>query len=202
MEFIEIGSGGKSIWNQRQRWAHYLTLLIAGGLILFGLNLRNDTLNQTILYSDTQAGLQAFYPKDWLLDTDGNYVFRVRDLSASGFKTTIQFSTRPVADNINAQSVFNSLSLNRAQTLTGYSILDYAPYTLPNEVEAESLLYTFVSTELNPFLESIPQVVFGQDILVINRGQAIIITFQVNANYFEQELPIFENFIQTLDFKL
>ena len=200
MEFIEIGSGEKSTWDQRQRWAHYLTVILAISLLLYGLKLKDDTLNQTLLYIDTQAGIQAFYPKDWLLDTNGNYVFRVRDLASNGFKTIIQFSTRPVAENANAQAIFNSLSLNRAQTLTGYSILDYAPYSLPNETQADSMLYTFISTEPNPFLENIPQIVFGQDILTISRGQAIIITFQVNAANFEQERAIFENFIQTLDF--
>ena len=41
-------------------------------------------------YVNSEVGIRALYPQHWLIDTSGDYVFRVRDLSQLGFKTTIQ----------------------------------------------------------------------------------------------------------------
>lgn len=200
MQFIEEfgASGSKLTW--RQRWSYYLSVILAVAFFAIGLRLREDALTAVVPYANVQAGIQALYPQDWLLDTSGDYVFRVRDMSHLGFKTTIQVSVRPVSDDTDEQNVFNSLTLSRSQTLSNYGGSPIEPYILPNDVEALSMFYTFVTRETGTFLEGVPVVVAGLDILTIRRGQAIIITFQAESDIYERELAVFERFLDSLVF--
>lgn len=199
MSVIEI-VGRRDEITQRQRWSHYFVLIYGVVALLIGVNLRDAALNATVPYANSQVGIRAYYPQNWLLDSAGPYVFRVRDMSQRGFKTTIQLDVQPVAINTTARNLLDQLILSRAQTLSAYSVLAREPYVLPDEREATSMTYTFVESEINPFLESLPVVVEGLDIITIQRGQAIIMTFLSDASTYEANLPIFERFINDLEF--
>ncbi len=187
--------------TQRQRWSHYFVFIYALFALFIGLNLRATTLDATVPYVNTQVGIRAFYPERWLIDTSGDYVFRVRDIAQVGFKTTIQVDVQPVTLNTSARNLLDTLTLNRSNSLSGYTVLSSGePYTLPNEQEAIAMRYVYVSTADNPFLESVPTVVEGMDILAIRRGQAIIVTFLSDASSFDDNLTIFERFLDDLEF--
>ncbi|MBZ0296063.1 MAG: hypothetical protein K8L99_26115 [Anaerolineae bacterium] len=199
MTFIEIDDGNDTS-SFRQRWNHYLVLAFGVIGLMIGLNLRDSALNATTLYTNVQAGISASYPENWLLDEDGDYIFRVRDASNVGFKTTIQVAARPVSASASTRSILDSLTLNRAQTLAAYTVLSERPYTLPDEVQAVAMAYTFVSSDPNPFLQGVPVVVEGLDILTIQRGQAIIVTFLSDSDTYAENLPTFNRFINNLEF--
>jgi len=152
------------------------------------------------MYTNLEAGITALYPARWLLDETGDYVLRVRDMSNRGFKTVIQVSTLPVTPDTVERNLLDRLSLNRSQTFIDYTILGYSDYFLPDETPAIAMSYTFVSRDASPFLEGVSTVVVGLDILTIQRGQALIMTFRADSNTYEQTLPIFEQFIQDIDY--
>jgi len=60
--------------------------------------------------------------------------------------------------------------------------------------------YTFASSESDPFLQSVPIVARGQDVLTIKRGQAIIISFLSASTTYERDYAMFEQFINSLEF--
>jgi hypothetical protein len=74
------------------------------------------------------------------------------------------------------------------------------PFILPDETEARAMEYTFVDSGNNPFLESVPIVIRGLDVLTIRRGQAIIITFLSESNKYNQNYAVFDRFIGSLEF--
>lgn len=199
MSVIEIFETDRAS-SFRQRWSHYLVLILGVVGFITGINLRDSAINATALYNNTQAGIRARYPDNWLLDESGDYIFQVRNMAQSGFKTTIRIATQPVSASSSPRTVFDALTLNRAQVLASYNVLEENPFTLPNEVQATAMLYTYVATDPNPFLQGIPTVVLGLDILTIQRGQAIIITFRADANTYEAEFPIFNQFLSDLEF--
>jgi hypothetical protein len=199
MQVIELTGQSESL-TLRQRWAHVFTLLIAVVLLLFGLNLRNNILNATSTFFSTQAGVEAQYPQGWLLDTNGDYVFRVRDMTRTGYKTTIQVAVRPVGPDSTERNVAERLGLDRATGLTAYQPLGTEPYTASDDLMGQALTYTYVSQQSSPFLEGIPSVVRGFDVITISGGQAIIITFRADESLFEAELPRFERFLRSLVF--
>lgn len=199
MSLIKI-TGSSSGLTYRQRWSGYFVFIYAALALFIGVNLRDSALNAVTVYTNTQAGIRVEYPNNWLLDEEDDYVFRVRDVARIGFKTTLQVAVQPVGAGTTARNVLDGLSLRRAPTLAGYSVLSYEPYTLPDESEAIRMTYVFVATEEDPFLESVPVVVEGTDILAIRRGQAVIITFLSDGSLFNENLPYFERFINALEF--
>lgn len=184
-----------------QRWSSYLTLGCALAALVLGIVLRNRALNATTFYTNPRAGISARYPANWLIDDAGDYVFRVRDMARIGFKTTIQVALRPVGAGTTPQNVLTSLSLVRSSTLATYRILSIEDYQLPDDSPAVQMRYYFAATEPNPFLESLPAVVLGIDILTLRRGQAVIITFRADAATFEEDLRIFNRFLNSLEFE-
>lgn len=199
MEVIEIISESEGL-SLRQRWANVFTILVSILLLLFGLNLRNQVLNATVYYQSPQAGVSAYYPETWLLDNAGDYVFRVRDMSRSGFKTTFQVAVRPVGDDAVERNIADRLTLDRLQIFTDYRVQPLLSYRLSDGTEAQAMFYTFTFSDASPFLEGVPSVVEGLDILTIRGGQAIIISYRADSQVFDEELPRFENFLRQLEF--
>lgn len=200
MAIVEINPRQQEI-SQRQRWSHYFALIFGAAALFIGVNLRDSALYAATLYADTRAGIRAFYPQNWLLETQSDdFIFRVRDISQIVFKTTIQVSTVPVSAATEPRNVLEALSLSRMQTLAEYSIISISTYALPDEPGATAMEYAFADSEDTPFLESVPTVVRGLDILVIRRGQAIVITFLSDAQTYAQNLAVFERFLADLEF--
>ena len=199
MEVIEIISESEGL-TLRQRWANVFTILVCILLMLFGLNLRNQALSATSLYISPQAGVTAQYPQNWLIDTSDDYVFRVRDMSRTGFKTTFQVAVQAVGPDAEERNLADRLSLDRIVTFTDYRVQPLEAYNFPDGRDAQALNYTYVATDASPFLQSVPSVVRGLDILTISGGQAIIITYRADSSNFEQELPRFEQFLRQLEF--
>lgn len=197
---IELGKSAYPL-DFRQRWATYLTMILALLALGYSVIERNNQLFAVTSYTDVQVGLTFLYPTNWLRDvSEGEYIFRARDMQRTGFKTTIQVSLLAVSSDLQERNIADRLSFSRAQILTGYTVLGTDDLTLPDDTSARSILYTFVSQEASPFLEGIPTVVTGIDILTINRGQAIVLTFRAEADAFEQEYARFEQFLETLEF--
>jgi hypothetical protein len=191
---------GEETISFRQRWSHYLVIIMGIAGLLIAYNLRSGVINAKTIYQNPQAGITAEYPGGWLLDEGGNYIFSVRNEKKIGFKTTLQIATQPVASNTATRSILDVLTLNRSQTLAAYNVLSEEPFTLPNEEAATLMSYTYVDTGTNPFLQSIPIVVRGVDIITIKGGQAIIITFLTDANTYDEDIYLLDQFIETLEF--
>jgi hypothetical protein len=196
---VEVGRGRDEA-SLRSRWSHYFILIYCVVCFVIAINLRNSVINATTTYNDVQSGIRAEYPQNWLIDSDGEYVFRVRDVTQIGFKTTIQVSVRPVSLNTTTRNLLDALSLDRAQTLTGYRVLSIESRALADESLATQMLYTYVDVQAAPILQTIPTVVEGLDVIAIQQGQAVIVSFLADANVFDSQTPIFDRFIETLGF--
>ena len=200
MTIVEITNIANEL-TPRQAWSHNLVLILSGLMFFVGINLRDSTLNATRQYTNLEAGIRVEYPQNWLIDAGGDYVFRVRDVSQIGYPTTIQISVRPVGADTPPRYIFDALTLNRSQTLASYNPLASGlSFILPDETEASAMEYTFVASGNNPFLQSVPIVVRGVDILTIRRGQAIIITFLSESNNYNQNYAVFQRFLNSLEF--
>lgn len=195
-----IITGGTPDETPRQRWSNVFTIITASLLFLYGINLRETTLNATTLYTNVRAGITAFYPANWLLDAGENTIFRARDMTQPGFKTTIQIAIQPISSATTERNLADRLALLRAQTFTDYNILSVEPYLLRGEISAQAVAYTYVNRDTGPFQAGIPVVVTGLDIITLSRGQALIITFRAQSDVYEREFFRFEQFLRTLDF--
>ena len=76
--------------TRNQRWANMLVVVVAVVGLSIGLLIKNQAVSSTVPFRDLAAGILAQYPERWLLDTGGEYVFRVQDPESPGFRTTLQ----------------------------------------------------------------------------------------------------------------
>lgn len=199
MAFVETNPDSVS---NRERWNHLLAVVMACVLFTIGVNLRDSAIYASTPYSNLEAGIRVEYPRNWLIDSGGRYILRVRDLSSIGFKTTFQVSLQPVGVETSYRTIFDGLTLSRSQILAAYRELSRDnEFLLPNDVIAASMSYTYADVQNDPFQQSLPSVVRGTDVVVIRRGQAIIITFLADASSYQNDLPYFERFLRSLDFQ-
>lgn len=169
--------------------------------MVIAVNIRDNTLYAVTTYTNSTAGISALYPRNWLIDTAGNYIFRVQNTARIGFKTTIQVSVQAVSANTSTRNIVDALTLSRAQTLAAYRALPANnTFVLPDGTFATEVRYTYTAINADPFLETIPTVVRGLDILSIKRGQAVVITFLAAAESYEADYDTFSRFLDTLEF--
>ena len=152
------------------------------------------------VYNNSQAGITARYPARWLLEESGEFVFRVRDMSRRGFNTLIAVDALAIGADSSARSLFDQLSLARAQALIDYAVLGYDDYPLADGSTATSMAYSYVARDANPFLRGVSTIARGLDILIVQRGQAILVSFRADNQVFAQELSTLERFIANLEF--
>jgi len=187
----------------RQRWSHYITVALGILAVVILINLRANIQGAASQYVNNAEGITAYYPQNWLLEeSDGtDYIFRVSNLREIGFKTTFQVSVEPVNQLTTSRTIFDALSMQRAQNLTAFRRLSIEPYTGSADFEATTANYLYVATDTNPFQQSVPVVVRGIDILTLTRDQAVIITMLSNADTFEENLVLFEQFVNRLELR-
>jgi hypothetical protein len=185
----------------RQRWSNLFTIGYAVMALFLALQLKAATANATVVYSDPVVGLTVQYPQSWLLDTSGDAVLRVTDESAEGYKTSIEVRALPLGVGLAERNLVDNLILSRSQSLASFDVLERSSITLgESERPATSLVFTYVNSENNPFLESLPTVVEGVDVITTQGGQALIVTFLSDARTYEDNLAIFRRFLDDLDF--
>ena len=200
MAQLETGRSPALPLTQRQRWSLILSYAAIALGLLAGINQRDSALNAASVYSNATAGITARYPARWLLEESGEYVFRVRDMAHRGFNTAIEISTVAAGADASARSLFDQLSLARAQVLIDYNVLGYEAYALPDDSPATAMAYSFVAREASPFLQGVSAVVRGLDILTVRRGQALIISFRADSRIYDRELATLRAFIENLEY--
>lgn len=186
----------------QQRWGNFIALVVGVLSFVIVLNMRNVIENAQSVYVNDRVGLTAYYPSDWLLDeSNSQYVFRVENVQERGFKTSYTVSIQPISANTSLRTIFDILSMQRAQTLAAYRVLSIEDFDqLSGDSVAQSITYTYVATDANPFLEALPVVVVGKDVVTFSRGQAIIITLLSESSQFDANLRQFETFIRELEY--
>ncbi|MEZ4667063.1 MAG: hypothetical protein R3E39_03940 [Anaerolineae bacterium] len=200
IEYVSEFSASREL-SFRQRWNDYLAIIFGLLILLAGINLRNQVLGATTAYSNPEAGINLRYPSNWLIDNNRNYVFRVRDIHETGFKTTIQIATMPLGRETSLRNVIDTLTLDRSQTLAVFNVIEIDNESPTSEgATSTSVTYTYVAVDPNPFLKSFPTVVTGTDVITIKRGQAVVVSFVADSKKFQDKSPIFEQFLYDLDF--
>ncbi len=182
----------------RQLWSDLLALGTTLLALLGGLALRESVLTETVFYEDPAAGISAQRPANWLVDAQGDYVFRVQDPAARPFKTALQVAVITIGPDATGRNVLDTLTLKRSAVLSGYRVLSVAdPVATPHGPGAE-MRYAFVASDASPFLETLPVVVMGVDVVYRKGDQAVVVSYMAEAEEFDRQYFRFEQFLASL----
>ncbi|MBI5931612.1 MAG: hypothetical protein HY862_20050 [Chloroflexi bacterium] len=177
-----------------------LAIIITVVVIGLGMILRGSILNATTPFKDEENGIRGQIPANWLLDANPpSYVFRAENPNARPFKTLIQASLQTVGPDANPRSVVDLLVVQGPNRLPGYDVQSILQTSL-GEDEAVEIQYSFIQSDPNPFLQSVPVVVQGIDLVVLRGNQAVILTYRDAVDNFERNRPYFERFLQTVEY--
>lgn len=177
-----------------------LIIIFGLGLFALGLNYRNNALGATVFFEDQVNGITAQLPANWLIDTESDrYVLRVEDVGAGAFNPLIQIQVETVGANASPRNVVDQINLRLSVELDNYKTLEILPVRF-GEDEATQITYAFVAAEPNPFLQSVPVVVQGVDLVVIRGNQALIFSFRDNRETFETNLSYFDRFLVSVEY--
>jgi hypothetical protein len=179
---------------RNDRYGSALAVIVTAGALVLGMLLRQSQLSSTIPFVDRTAGIQTRYPAEWLLDTEGDYVMRVSDPAARPFKTAYQIQVVPSSPQTSVRNVLDNLTLQRSSELAAYRVLSVQEVS----EQVTRMDFAFVDTDPNPFLERLPVVVLGTDLVVLEGDRAIVITLLASENTYARELPRFERFFAAL----
>ncbi len=182
-----------------QRWNSLLVIVLAAAMIFVGLTRRQNALSATVVFEDLESGVRAQVPVGWLVDNDSpDYVFRAIDPDALPYKTQLEVDVIPVGPDMTPNLVLNLLNLQRSPRVAAYRELSRVATTLRDD-PATRMTYTYTEFERNPFLQSEPLTVKAVDVVVLQRGQAVILTFREASTDFDAHLYRFEQFLQTVE---
>jgi hypothetical protein len=186
----------------RQRWASYLTLLVALFGILGGMLARSNVVNATYPFSKPEVGILARYPAQWLLEEGSTtaFVFRATDPASTPFKTSLQITLIPTGTGARPADILYLLDMDRAARLAAYRSLERIQVDLPGGKRGTQMTYAYASVGTDPFLQTEPITVRAVDIVVLRSGQAVVITYESAADSFEHNYHYFDAFLRSLSF--
>ncbi|NDJ53237.1 MAG: hypothetical protein GYB68_09160 [Chloroflexi bacterium] len=185
--------------TKSDRFASISVIVVVIGFMSVGLLLRARDSSSTWLYSNRQAGIEARYPAEWLVDEQGDYVARMRDPVARPFKTQVLIDTVPAADNTSVRNILDSLTLQRSAELSAYRVLAVRDSTLAGVLVTE-MDFAFVDTDPDPFVQRVPVVVEGLDIVIIDNTRVIVLTYMADTETFEDEFDTFLDIFASLSY--
>lgn len=183
--------------TRRDRFSGVLVVLVTTVALAAGLLIRQRAASDVWSYVNQQAGIDASYPAGWLVDEQGNYTARIRDPRARPFKTQYMITIVPAGGQTSVRNVLDNLTLQRSNDLPAYRVLNVG------EVASGGTTYTrmdfaYVESDPNPFIQRLPTVVQGLDVVILDGNRAIVVTFLSAQGEFEDNLPAFERFLATL----
>jgi hypothetical protein len=184
----------------RQRWNSYLAILIAVVGVILGFVYRANIVDATYPFINRQVGITARYPARWLLEErDSRVVFRAVDPTARPFKTALQITLIPIGEGATAAGILNLLNMDRAARLPAYRSF------IPEDADVggqrgTQMFYAYASVGADPFLDDLPITVRAIDIVLLRPGQAVVITYEDDANAFERNRHYFEAFLRSIAF--
>jgi hypothetical protein len=126
------------------------------------------------------------YPEGWVrAEVEPPLVLQVQDRMAKGFATALVVQRRPLPPDLPKPlaAVHQTLNLERARQWNGYRELAQEPVTVDGRAGTH-VTFAYVETNPNPFLQTLPVVMRGEDYLLQQDDQAYVFTLTAaEANY-------------------
>ncbi len=183
--------------TRNDRFAELLVVALAVAALILGLSLRQQSANQTWRYENREAGVEASYPAGWLVDERGDYVVRIRDPYARPFKTQYQIRIIPAGGQTSIRNVLDGLTLQRSTDLAAYRVFSVDEVPVGGAMLTQ-MSFAFVDADPNPFIQRLPVVVRGMDVVIRDGDRAIVVTYMAAEDVFEENRAAFERFLASL----
>lgn len=181
------------------RFAEISVILITLIALMLGWFYKSSVENAAVAFE--AEGIRADVPKGWLqAGATSDEILRTVDRNASGFGATYVIRQIAITSEATSSEVASAVTLDHAQKLVAFRMLDQQEVTDANGRNAYMISYVFVESNSDVTHEEIPSVVRGSDFIYLNGDRAIVVSFQADQNNYDLDLGRFYRFLQSLNF--
>jgi hypothetical protein len=171
--------------QRHDRWFSLLVIAVVAVALLLGWRVKAAAESRATLYE--AEGLKLRYPAGWVrAEAKSPVLLQVEDRMSNEFPTGLTVQKRPVPASLAKPlaAVQQTLALERAQQWNAYRELDMEEGVTVGGHSGLHVTFAYVESRANPFLQSLPVVVRGEDYYFDQNGQAYIFTLTASeANY-------------------
>ncbi len=184
--------------QRRDRWVSWAVVGLVVVALLLGWLVKVAAEGRTIAYK--AEGLSLRYPSGWVrANVEAPTLLRVEDRTATPFRTTLMLQRLPMPQgNRPVAAVQQGLALERGRTWIAYRVLSVEE---PATVEGRTgmrVTFAYVEPNHNPFLETVPVVMEGEDFLLPAGDQVYVATVTAAEENFARALRHLRTLVQSL----
>lgn len=181
------------------RFAEITVVLVTLIALTAGWFFKSSVENAAVPFE--AEGIKAEAPKGWLqAGTEGDILLHSVDINSSGFGATYIIRQIAVTSEATTSEVASLLTLEHAQNLTAFRMLDQQQVKDINGRDAYMINYVFVESNPDVTHADIPSVVRGKDLVYLNGDHAIVVSFQADENNYDLDLGRFYTFLKSIQF--
>ncbi len=181
------------------RFAEITVVLVTLIALTAGWFFKSSVENASVPFE--AQGISAEAPKGWLqAGAEGDILLRTVDINSNGFGATYIVRQIAITSEATTSEVASLLTLEHAQNLTAFRMLDQQEVKDINGRDAYMINYVFVESNPDVTHADIPSVVRGKDLVYLNGDRAIVISFQADENNYDIDLGRFYIFLKSIQF--
>ena len=170
--------------QRRDRWVSWIVVGVVVVALLLGWLVKTAAEGRAVSYE--VDGTRVRYPVGWMRATvQPPVLLQVEDRLAPSFRTTLTLQRRPVPQSGRPlAAVQQNLALERARTWTAYRVLGVQEAATIEGRTGMRVTFAYVETNPDPFLETVPVVMHGEDFLLpVGNGVYVVTLTAAEANY-------------------
>ena len=184
-----------------RRLDSFVNWLMLGVFVLalaLGWAVKTSAENRTVAFD--QSGLRVRYPEGWVrVEAQPPALFHVEDRTAAGYRSSLTIEMRPAPTGLKdpLAAVQQSIALDRGSRWTAFRVLRVENNASMFGRSGTHVTFAFVETHPNPFLETVPVVMEGEDLLVANDDQVYVFTLTAAEPNFARTRAALRSLVQS-----
>ncbi len=162
--------------QQRDRLVSWIVAALVVVALLAGWGIKTAAEGRTAV-AVTEEGLQLRYPAGWVrASVEPPVLLRAEELMGAA-RSAVTVQRRPLPQVQNPlRAVQQTLVLERGRTWTAHRTLEAEEDATIAGRKGMRVAFTYVETNPNPYLETVPVVMYGEDYLIQVGNEAYVVT--------------------------
>ncbi len=187
--------------SRAQGYTEWAVILLVAVALVAGWAIKASAENAVEPYSAN--GITLSYPAHWMPSKPSDGSLRFRDTQAGGVPATITVrpasacSADAAASAVAAEA--EGLILTHGSDLTAYSTLSTDSAAFRGQ-PTRRVSYTYVEDNANAFMQSLPVVMLGEDLVTYQQGQVYVISLRAPQDEFAEAQRKFEALLGSIAF--
>jgi len=184
---------------RRDRWADWAVILVVVAALGLGLLLRENALYSYSSFAVGDGDISGCVPANWLREYGDDPLLQARDPRSGAFNTKLVLRTRPLAPEMEPTLALQSLAMERADAVNAFRTLETDQVAVGGRTAIQRT-FTYVQTDPNPYLDRLPVVVKGVDVVLGDGGRVILVTYLASVDTFDRDYRYFRDFVESIAF--